>query len=64
MPPPAWQKSTFSPDGSDCVYVATAPDGTLRLRESDDPDVILTTSRIQLGALITAYKNARPDTPM
>ncbi|WAL97481.1 DUF397 domain-containing protein [Streptomyces sp. Je 1-369] len=57
VPRHTWQKSTFSPDGSDCVYVATAPDGTIRLRESDDPDVILQATRAQLGTLVCAVKN-------
>ncbi|MFI7322330.1 DUF397 domain-containing protein [Streptomyces venezuelae] len=56
IPPHTWQKSTFSPDGSDCVYVATAPDGTIRLRESDAPDTILRASRSQLGTLISTLK--------
>ncbi|MEV7195947.1 DUF397 domain-containing protein [Streptomyces sp. NPDC093510] len=59
MPDLTWQKSTHSQEASSCVHVATAPDGTLRLRESDDPDVILTTSPTQLGALISAVKNAQ-----
>jgi hypothetical protein len=51
-----WQKSTFSPDASNCVYVATAPDGTIRLRESDAPDVILMTTPDRLHALIRTLK--------
>jgi hypothetical protein len=48
-----WQKSTFSggPEG-ECIYLAPAPDGTIRLRESDTPDVILTTDRDRLTALL------------
>ncbi|MFF1379920.1 DUF397 domain-containing protein [Streptomyces sp. NPDC058308] len=52
----AWQKSTYSQEASSCVNIATAPDGTIRLRESDDPEVALTTSRVQLGALIGTLK--------
>ncbi|MFI7322331.1 DUF397 domain-containing protein [Streptomyces venezuelae] len=55
-----WQKSTYSQEASSCVTIATAPDGTIRLRESDDPDVILRASRAQLGALIRAVKSTRP----
>ncbi len=53
MPELTWQKSTFSggPQG-ECLYVATAPDGTIRLRESDTPDVILSTAPAGLAALI------------
>ncbi|MEV6593582.1 DUF397 domain-containing protein [Streptomyces acidicola] len=53
-----WQKSTFSggPEG-ECVYVATAPDGTIRLRESDTPDVILATAPQGLAALLRHVKD-------
>ena len=53
----AWQKSTFSggPEG-ECVYVAPAPDGTIRLRESDTPDVILATGPEGLAALLRHLK--------
>ncbi|MFD5698876.1 DUF397 domain-containing protein [Streptomyces lasiicapitis] len=51
-----WQKSTYSPDSSNCVYVAATPDGTIHLRESDTPDVTLTTGPRQLQALITALR--------
>ncbi|MFJ6833294.1 DUF397 domain-containing protein [Streptomyces sp. NPDC091209] len=52
----AWQKSSFSPDGSDCVYVATTPTGTILLRESDAPETVLATGPRQLGALIAALR--------
>ncbi|WP_411150425.1 DUF397 domain-containing protein [Streptomyces sp. A30] len=59
MPELTWQKSTFSggPQG-ECLYVATAPDGTIRLRESDTPDVILTTAPAGLAALIRYVTDA------
>ncbi|MBT2416924.1 DUF397 domain-containing protein [Streptomyces sp. ISL-22] len=52
-----WQKSSFSgaPE-QNCLYVATAPDGTIRLRESDTPDVILTTAPEGLAALLRTLK--------
>jgi hypothetical protein len=48
-----WQKSSYSggPEGN-CLYLATAPDGTLRLRESDTPDTILTATPASLAALL------------
>ncbi|MBA2944272.1 DUF397 domain-containing protein [Streptomyces sp. PSKA28] len=58
MPPFAWQKSTFSPDGSDCVYVAATPDGTILLRESDEPEVMLSTGPRQLRAFIANLRTA------
>jgi len=51
-----WQKSTYSGDGSNCVYVAGVSDGTIRLRESDEPDAILATTRAGLHELIRSLK--------
>ncbi|MFD3499822.1 DUF397 domain-containing protein [Streptomyces sp. NPDC058676] len=54
-----WQKSSYSggPEGN-CLYVATAPDKTIRLRESDTPDVILTAAPAGLAALIQYVTDA------
>ncbi|MFC3573677.1 DUF397 domain-containing protein [Streptomyces yaanensis] len=59
MPELHWQKSSYSggPEGN-CLYTATAPDGTIRLRESDTPDVILTTAPECLAALLRHVKGA------
>jgi len=51
-----WQKSTYSGDASNCVYVAATPAGQVHLRESDEPEVILTTTRPRLGDLIRTLK--------
>ncbi|TLS42918.1 DUF397 domain-containing protein [Streptomyces montanus] len=51
-----WQKSTYSPDGSNCVHVAATPTGAIHLRESDEPDVILVTTRPGLRELIRSLK--------
>ncbi|WP_079052695.1 DUF397 domain-containing protein [Streptomyces regalis] len=50
---PVWQKSSFSGGGddADCVELA-ARQGTVLLRESDDPGTVLETSCPQLAALI------------
>lgn len=49
----AWQKSSFSDGaGDNCVYVATTPTGTIHLRESDTPNVTLTTTPAALATLI------------
>ncbi|MFG2130840.1 DUF397 domain-containing protein [Streptomyces sp. NPDC048751] len=57
MPELHWQKSSYSgaPEGN-CLYLAPTPDGTIRLRESDAPDVILTTARDGLAALLHHLK--------
>ncbi|MEV0494557.1 DUF397 domain-containing protein [Streptomyces atratus] len=54
-----WQKSSYSTEGANCVNVAGAPDGTFRLRESDEPDVMLVTSGVGLSALLTSIKTDR-----
>ncbi|MFC9289174.1 DUF397 domain-containing protein [Streptomyces sp. NPDC057052] len=51
-----WQKSSFSGDGSNCIYVAASPSRTVHLRESDDPDTVLTTTAPGLHALIGSLK--------
>ncbi|MFI9170888.1 DUF397 domain-containing protein [Streptomyces lincolnensis] len=58
MPELHWQKSSYSggPEGN-CLYLATAPDGTIRLRESDTPDVILTAAPEGLTALLRQVKD-------
>ncbi|MFI6489334.1 DUF397 domain-containing protein [Streptomyces sp. NPDC050564] len=56
-----WQKSTYSGDSSNCVYVAATATGTVHLRESDEPHVILTTTRARLRDLIGTLK-APPST--
>jgi hypothetical protein len=56
-----WQKSTFSSgsDGANCVEIAR-DEGTLLLRESDDPTRILPVTRDQLAALLGDIRMSRP----
>lgn len=54
-----WQKSSYSTEGANCLNLAAAPDDTLCLRESDDPNRILTVNREGLSALLTAVKTDR-----
>jgi hypothetical protein len=62
MPETQWQKSTYSGgEGTNCLYVATAPGGTIRLRESDDPDVIVATTPTGFRSLIAAIKTGEFD---
>jgi hypothetical protein len=63
MREPLWQKSTFSEDQANCLNIAPAPDGTLRLRESDTPGVTLATTPERLVGLLDhiKIKAARPD---
>ena len=59
MPNHVWQKSTYSPDASNCVYIAAAPAGVIRLRESDAPDTIVTATTDGLRHLIDTLKSAQ-----
>ncbi|MFJ2767571.1 DUF397 domain-containing protein [Streptomyces sp. NPDC087300] len=61
MPELHWQKSTFSAEAANCVYVAATPTGAIHLHESDDhPEAILTTGPRQLRALISAINHQGP----
>ncbi|MEV5594707.1 DUF397 domain-containing protein [Streptomyces sp. NPDC052496] len=51
-----WQTSSYCGTGNNCLAIATSPDGSACLRESETPDAILTTSRPQLSSLIRAIK--------
>ncbi|MFJ1599919.1 DUF397 domain-containing protein [Streptomyces sp. NPDC088261] len=50
-----WQKSSFSDAGEQCVEVAEL-DGGILLRESDDPNVVTTTSRSKFAAFVAGVK--------
>ncbi|MCU4745253.1 MULTISPECIES: DUF397 domain-containing protein [Streptomyces] len=52
-----WQKSSFSGEASNCVNIAMAPDGTLRLRESDEPEVVLKARASRTHGLLIAIKS-------
>ncbi|MFC8824747.1 DUF397 domain-containing protein [Streptomyces sp. NPDC057137] len=51
-----WQKSSYSGTAGNCVNIATADDGTIKLRESDDPDTVVTTTPEKLRAFILGVK--------
>jgi hypothetical protein len=54
-----WQKSSFSGEAANCVNIAADPDGAIRLRESDEPDVMLAASANALHGLLSAIKDGR-----
>ncbi|MDQ0774437.1 hypothetical protein QF026_002903 [Streptomyces aurantiacus] len=61
MPSLTWQKSSFSGDeNNSCLYLAATPDGVLRLRESDAPHEIITTTPAPLDHLIRLVKSGPP----
>ncbi|MEC3993934.1 DUF397 domain-containing protein [Actinacidiphila sp. DG2A-62] len=53
--PLAWQKSTYSQDQGDCVELAEHR-GAVLLRESDNPTVVLTTTRQELAHFLQVIK--------
>lgn len=57
MSEPTWQKSSFSEDQANCLFIATTPDGTIRLRESDEPHTVITTAPQGLTALLRHIKS-------
>ncbi|MGE7389893.1 DUF397 domain-containing protein [Streptomyces sp. NPDC004126] len=46
-----WRKSSMSADTGNCLEVAVQ-DGEILIRESDDPGVVIRTSRAKLRAFI------------
>ncbi|GAA1911627.1 hypothetical protein GCM10009716_21990 [Streptomyces sodiiphilus] len=63
MTEPTWQKSSFSGSGqNDCLEAARGPagGGGLLVRESDMPDVVLTTTPARLRALLSVVRTHGP----
>lgn len=56
----AWRKSSYSADAGNCVNLAADGNG-IALRESDDPDIILTTTPAVLRAFIRGAKKGAFD---
>jgi hypothetical protein len=56
-----WRKSSYSPNAANCVYVRNDRDGTLRLRESDVPEVTLEATPTTFGAFVRAAKAGKLD---
>ncbi|MBH1934083.1 DUF397 domain-containing protein [Streptomyces sp. AV19] len=55
-----WQKSSFSGQAVNCLHIAGAADGTLRLRESDWPKAVLRSTRATMRGLLVAIKTGIP----
>ncbi|MEU9458553.1 MULTISPECIES: DUF397 domain-containing protein [unclassified Streptomyces] len=57
-----WQKSSFSgaDNNQSCIELA-AVDGSIKMREGDDPDVIVTTSVARLRAFVLGVKAGKLD---
>ncbi|MFI9236244.1 DUF397 domain-containing protein [Streptomyces sp. NPDC053079] len=55
-----WRKSSRCTGGDgECVEVSTSPGGLIRLRESDRPADVLTTTPSALATLLTGIKAGR-----
>ncbi|MFE0486537.1 DUF397 domain-containing protein [Streptomyces griseoaurantiacus] len=56
--PDNWQKSSFSAggDGNNCLELAAGPTA-LHLRESDEPDLQLTTTPVALARLLRGIRH-------
>ncbi len=56
-----WRKSSYSSQGANCLYVSAPDSASVRLRESDEPNTILTTTPRALDALIRSAKAGQLD---
>ncbi|MGW5449764.1 DUF397 domain-containing protein [Streptomyces asiaticus] len=56
-----WRKSSYSSEGNACLYVSALDSTTIRLRESDEPETVLTTNPSALRALIRSAKTGQLD---
>ncbi|MEV7772230.1 DUF397 domain-containing protein [Kitasatospora sp. NPDC086791] len=55
MSSPEWQKSSYSGSSNACVEVRDA-DGAIDLRESDEGEVIVRTTRLEFAAFLRGAK--------
>ncbi|MEU1786854.1 DUF397 domain-containing protein [Streptomyces sparsogenes] len=61
MPQFTWQRSSFcGGGGNNCIEVATGDSG-IAIRESAEPEAILTTDRTALRAFVLGVKKGRFD---
>ncbi|MGK5631307.1 DUF397 domain-containing protein [Streptomyces sp. URMC 123] len=58
---PIWQQSSFCGEGANCLGLAAGPDGSVRVRESAQPRVVVRVAPGELGAFISAVKAGRLD---
>ncbi|MQY15649.1 hypothetical protein SRB5_58370 [Streptomyces sp. RB5] len=50
-----WKKSSFSQASGECIEISATSDGIL-IRESDDPETIVTTDKAKLRAFLLGVK--------
>ncbi|MBB5938326.1 DUF397 domain-containing protein [Streptomyces zagrosensis] len=56
MPTLNWQKSSYCQEANNCINLAATPDGTIHLRESEAPAVVIRTTVGPLGSFVRAIK--------
>ncbi|MER5884303.1 DUF397 domain-containing protein [Streptomyces sp. NPDC001941] len=59
--PIIWQKSSFSGGGGENCVEVTLHKGEIVMRESDEPDSTIKTSRAKMSAFIAGVKNGEFD---
>ncbi|MFF7655001.1 DUF397 domain-containing protein [Streptomyces sp. NPDC007983] len=56
-----WRKSSYSVEGSNCLYVRVGERDAIVLQESEHPETTLSTTRTPLRAFIRAAKAGQFD---
>lgn len=57
----AWRQSSHCSEGASCVNIAVGDREAIMLRESEHPDVVLSTTRAHLRAFICGAKAGQFD---
>lgn len=55
------QKSSYSGEAAPYIHIAATEDGSINIRESDHPEVVVTTTPAKLKAFILGVKNGEFD---
>ncbi|MBL1113451.1 DUF397 domain-containing protein [Streptomyces sp. 110] len=61
MNPMSWRQSSYCQESASCLNVAKGEHNTILLRESEHPEVILSTTRTRLRTFIRAAKAGQFD---
>ncbi|MBA6437859.1 DUF397 domain-containing protein [Streptomyces asiaticus] len=61
MDPVSWRQSSYCQESASCVNVAAGERETIMLRESEHPEVVLSTTRARLRAFIRAARAGQFD---
>ncbi|MEU0838421.1 DUF397 domain-containing protein [Streptomyces sp. NPDC005962] len=57
----SWRQSSYCQESASCVNVADGERGTIMLRESEQPETVLSTTRTRLRSFIRAAKAGQFD---